>query len=54
MKTMEIHPLDRAGLKSDNGLAAQRLMPWPLLNAPFEGSWCGRAPGCRVRGPRPP
>jgi mannose-6-phosphate isomerase-like protein (cupin superfamily) len=37
---MEIRKFDRANLKSDNGLNAQRLMPWPELNAPFEGSWC--------------
>nr|WP_153539705.1 cupin domain-containing protein [Streptomyces sp. RB17] len=43
---MEIRGLDRrAGLQPDNGLAAQRLMPWPLLNAPFEGSWCLVRPG---------
>ena len=42
---MEIRSLDRAGLKDDNGLRAQRLMPWPALNAPFEGSWCVIRPG---------
>jgi mannose-6-phosphate isomerase-like protein (cupin superfamily) len=42
---MEIRKLDRVNLKPDNGLAAQRLMPWPELNAPFEGSWCVVAPG---------
>lgn len=42
---MEIRSLDRAGLKDDNGLRAQRLMPWPELNAPFEGSWCVVQPG---------
>lgn len=42
---MELRSLDRAGLKDDNGLRAQRLMPWPALNAPFEGSWCVVAPG---------
>ena len=42
---MEIRKLDRAGLKPDNGLMAQRLLPWPVLNAPFEGSWCVVAPG---------
>ncbi|GAA1987094.1 cupin domain-containing protein [Kitasatospora viridis] len=41
----EIRPLDRAALKPDNQLRAQRLVPWPLLNAPFEGSWCVVAPG---------
>lgn len=37
---MEIRSLDREHLKPDNGLRAQRLMPWPALNAPFEASWC--------------
>jgi mannose-6-phosphate isomerase-like protein (cupin superfamily) len=43
--TMEIRKFDRADLRPDNGLAAQRLMPWAALNAPFEGSWCVVAPG---------
>ncbi|WP_199749102.1 cupin domain-containing protein [Amycolatopsis sp. WAC 01376] len=42
---MEIRRLDPANLKPDNGLAATRLLPWPELNAPFEGSWCVVAPG---------
>src|SRR5215475_9104182 len=42
---MEIRKLDRDGLKQDNGLIAQRLMPWEALNAPFEGSWCVVQPG---------
>jgi mannose-6-phosphate isomerase-like protein (cupin superfamily) len=42
---MEIRELDRDGLKPDNGLRAQRLMPWEALNAPFEGSWCVVPPG---------
>ncbi|MDQ3403948.1 MAG: cupin domain-containing protein [Actinomycetota bacterium] len=42
---MEIHGLDRDGLKVDNGLRAQRLLPWPVLNAPFEASWCVVEPG---------
>jgi oxalate decarboxylase/phosphoglucose isomerase-like protein (cupin superfamily) len=37
---MEITKLDRDSLKPDNGLRAQRLFPWPALNAPFEASWC--------------
>lgn len=40
-----IRNLDRANLKLDNGLDAQRLMPWPELNAPFEASWCVVHPG---------
>jgi mannose-6-phosphate isomerase-like protein (cupin superfamily) len=42
---MEIHSLDRDNLKLDNGLRAQRLLPWELLNAPFEASWCVVRPG---------
>ncbi|ARE75617.1 cupin domain-containing protein [Streptomyces sp. NPDC059558] len=37
--------LDRDGLTHENGLDAQRLLPWPELNAPFEGSWCVIRPG---------
>ena len=42
---MEIRNLDRENLRLDNQLLAQRLMPWPVLNAPFEGSWCLVHPG---------
>jgi mannose-6-phosphate isomerase-like protein (cupin superfamily) len=42
---MEMRKFDRANLLPDNGLAATRLMPWPELNAPFEGSWCVVPPG---------
>lgn len=42
---MEIRPLRREELRLDNQLRAQRLVPWPFLNAPFEGSWCVAAPG---------
>jgi mannose-6-phosphate isomerase-like protein (cupin superfamily) len=44
---MEIRKLDQTDLKPDNGLVAKRLMPWPSLNAPFEGSWCVVPPGAR-------
>ena len=37
---MDIRQLDRDGLRHENGLDAQRLLPWPTVNAPFEGSWC--------------
>lgn len=37
--------LGRDSLKFENNLHAQRLLPWPELNAPFEGSWCVIAPG---------
>jgi oxalate decarboxylase/phosphoglucose isomerase-like protein (cupin superfamily) len=42
---MFIRRLDRDGLTPDNGLVAQRLLPWPVLNAPFAGSWCVVPPG---------
>lgn len=42
---MEIRKFDPVNLRPDNGLAAQRLLPWPQLNAPFEGSWCVVPPG---------
>lgn len=43
--TMQIRRLDTDGLTPDNGLIAQRLLPWPALNAPFEASWCVVRPG---------
>jgi mannose-6-phosphate isomerase-like protein (cupin superfamily) len=42
---VEIRKFDQANLKPDNGLQAQRLLPWSALNAPFEGSWCVVGPG---------
>jgi mannose-6-phosphate isomerase-like protein (cupin superfamily) len=42
---VDIRKLDRDNLKLDNGLNAQRLMPWAALNSPFEGSWCVVPPG---------
>jgi mannose-6-phosphate isomerase-like protein (cupin superfamily) len=42
---MDIRELDRDGLKPDNGLLTQRLLPWTALNAPFEGAWCVVKPG---------
>jgi mannose-6-phosphate isomerase-like protein (cupin superfamily) len=42
---MDVRRLDRTALTHENGLDAQRLLPWPALNAPFEGSWCVIAPG---------
>lgn len=42
---MDIHHLDRDSLVHENGLDAQRLLPWATLNAPFEGSWCVIRPG---------
>lgn len=44
---LEMRNLDRDNLKPDNGLVAQRLMPWEVLNAPFEASWCVVRPGAK-------
>lgn len=37
---IEIRTLDRADLTRAYGLDSERLLPWPALNAPFEGAWC--------------
>ncbi|UAC01872.1 cupin domain-containing protein [Dactylosporangium vinaceum] len=37
---MDIRRLDRDHLEPAYGLVGQRLLPWPALNAPFEGAWC--------------
>ena len=42
---MDIRRLDRSGLVHENGLHAQRLLPWQTLNAPFQASWCVLRPG---------
>ena len=42
---MDVRRLNRSALRHENGLDAQRLLPWPSLNAPFEGSWCVLQPG---------
>lgn len=42
---MHIRQLDRAALDFENGAHTQRLLPWPVLNAPFEGSWAIVPPG---------
>jgi mannose-6-phosphate isomerase-like protein (cupin superfamily) len=36
---MEIRPLLREELVRENGADGKRLLPWPMLNAPFEGAW---------------
>jgi quercetin dioxygenase-like cupin family protein len=36
---MEIRPLVRDTMARENGADGQRLVPWPVLNAPFEGAW---------------
>jgi mannose-6-phosphate isomerase-like protein (cupin superfamily) len=42
---MNIVNLNRDQLTAEYGLHTQRLLPWPVLNPPFEGSWCVVAPG---------
>ncbi|MGY0231552.1 cupin domain-containing protein [Longispora urticae] len=42
---MEFRRLDRDNLTHEYGLDSQRILPWPVLNAPFEGAWCVVAPG---------
>lgn len=37
---VEIRKLDRDNLTKAYGLDSERLLPWPALNAPFEGAWC--------------
>ena len=42
---MELRRLDRANLTSEYGVHSQRLLPWPALNAPFEGAYAVVKPG---------
>lgn len=42
---IEIRSLDRAHLTEAYGVASERLLPWAILNAPFEGAWCVLRPG---------
>ncbi len=41
---MEIRKLDRDRLGPDNNYS-QRLLPWPVLNSPFEAAWSVIRPG---------
>jgi quercetin dioxygenase-like cupin family protein len=36
---MHIRPLVREAMVRENGADGQRLVPWDVLNAPFEGAW---------------
>jgi mannose-6-phosphate isomerase-like protein (cupin superfamily) len=40
----EIIPLNRNSMKFEYNIHSQRLFPWALLNAPFEGAWCSIDP----------
>jgi mannose-6-phosphate isomerase-like protein (cupin superfamily) len=42
---IEIRRLDRENLTRAYGLDSERLLPWEVLNAPFEGAWCVVRPG---------
>jgi quercetin dioxygenase-like cupin family protein len=42
---MEIHKIDRATMPHEYGVQVQRLLPWAVLNAPFEGAWVVVGPG---------
>ncbi|QIS11401.1 cupin domain-containing protein [Nocardia arthritidis] len=42
---IEIRGLDRTELIRAYGVESARLLPWPALNAPFEGAWCVLRPG---------
>lgn len=42
---MEIRKHERGNLKVEYGVLVERLLPWPALNAPFEGAWCVIEPG---------
>lgn len=42
---MEIRSLARDNLAAEYGVLTQRLLPWPQLNAPFEGAWAVLEPG---------
>lgn len=47
MMAAEIVHLESDNLLHEYGLDTQRLFPWPVLNAPFEGSWALAKPGSR-------
>jgi mannose-6-phosphate isomerase-like protein (cupin superfamily) len=36
---MDIRPLDRDSMPFENGAFGQRLVPWDVMNAPFEGAY---------------
>jgi mannose-6-phosphate isomerase-like protein (cupin superfamily) len=42
---LHLRRLDRENLTRAYGIEAERLLPWPALNAPFEGAWCVLRPG---------
>lgn len=42
---MDVRTLDIENLQSEYGVLTQRLLPWPMLRAPFEGAWAVLEPG---------
>ncbi|MEH1098296.1 cupin domain-containing protein [Micromonospora sp. CPCC 205561] len=42
---MEIRRFDQERLANGYGIDYELLLPWPALNAPFEGAWCVVPPG---------
>jgi quercetin dioxygenase-like cupin family protein len=42
---MEVRSLDTEKLQAEYGVLTQRLLPWPVLRAPFEGAWAVLEPG---------
>jgi len=42
---MHIRSLMRDEMVLENGAYGERLVPWPVLNAPFEGAWVVVKPG---------
>jgi mannose-6-phosphate isomerase-like protein (cupin superfamily) len=42
---MDVRALDIKNLQAEYGVLTQRLLPWPVLRAPFEGAWAVLEPG---------
>lgn len=42
---IELRRIDRENLTTAYGVDSERLVPWAVLNAPFEGAWCVLGPG---------
>ncbi len=45
---MNIRSLTRDAMVLENGAYGERLVPWPVLNAPFEGAWVLVKPGAET------
>lgn len=42
-----INKMDWGSLRHEYELDAKRLLPWEVIQAPFEGAWCVVRPGTR-------